>query len=278
MAPRIDNRWYDALGDEWWAPGGRMALLQQLNPARAAYFRAACARALGRDAANTGNGDDGGDLRGVRLLDVGCGGGYLAEALAGAGAVVTGVDLSATTIAAARRHAAARGLAIDYRVADATALPFADGAFDVVLSSDFLEHVSDRLDAVIAEQARVLRDGGVLGFETVNRTLRARVVLVWLGQGVLRLAPPRLHDPRLFVRPQELEACLARHGVRVVETHGLMPARRPVRFLLGYLLRRESGGFRLGRDRSISYIGYGVKALSLAAVPPTDAGGQGAAD
>lgn len=256
MPPRIDNRWYDELGDEWWAPGGRMALLQQLNPARAAYFRAACARALGRDAAT------GGDLRGVRLLDVGCGGGYLAEALARAGASVAGVDLSSSTIEAARRHAAAAGLSIDYRAADATALPFADGAFDVVVSSDFLEHVSDRLDTVIAEQVRVLRAGGVLAFETVNRTLRARVVLVWLGQGVLRLAPPRLHDPRLFVRPDELAACLARHGVGVVEMHGLVPARNPLRFLLGYLLRRESGGFRLGRDRSISYIGYGLKPAS----------------
>lgn len=254
MAPGIDNRWYDELGDEWWAPRGRMAMLQQLNPARAAYFRAACSRALGRDAASDG------DLHGVRVLDVGCGGGYLTEALAAAGATVSGVDLSSSTIEAARRHAAAAGQTIDYRAADATALPFSDGAFDVVLSSDFLEHVSDRLDAVIAEQVRVLRAGGVLGFETVNRTLRARMVLVWLGQGVLRLVPPRLHDPRLFVRPDELEACLARHGVRVVEMRGLVPAWHPLLFVLGYLLRRESGGFRLGRDRSISYIGHGLTA------------------
>ncbi len=231
-----------------------MTLLRQLNPARAAYFRRVCARACGRDA------HDGGDLRSLRVLDVGCGGGFLAEALARWGAQMSGVDASAATIEVARRHADAQGLRIDYHVADAAQLPFADGAFDAVVSSDFLEHVSDRLDAVVAEQARVLRAGGLLGFETVNRTWRARLVLIWLGQRILRVAPPHLHDARLFVRPRDLEDCLLRHGVRVDETHGLVPARHPLLFLAGYLLRRESGGFRLGRDRSISYIGFGIKA------------------
>lgn len=253
MPPTIDNRWYDDLGDEWWAPRGRVTLLLQMNEARAAYFRLVCARALGRETL------DGGDLRGVRVLDVGCGGGHLAEALARSGADVTGVDRSASSVAAAQRHAAAGGLAIAYHAADALALPFADATFDAVLSSDFLEHVSNRLDQIIAEQARVLRPGGVLGFETVNRTWRARAVLIWLGQRLLRLVPPRTHAGRLFVRPEEVAACLARHGVWVVETRGLVPARGPVGFLLGYLTRRESGGFRLGNDRSISYIGYGVK-------------------
>jgi 2-polyprenyl-6-hydroxyphenyl methylase/3-demethylubiquinone-9 3-methyltransferase len=249
----IDNRWYDTLGDEWWNPRGRMGLLQQINPARAAYLRAVCARALGRGAA------DGGDVRGLRVLDVGCGGGYLAEVFARAGANVSGVDLSATSIAAARRHAARGGLTIDYQVAPAQALPFPDASFDAVLCTDMLEHVSDQLDAVIAEQARVLRLGGVLGFETVNRTWRARLVLIWLGERLLRVAPPHLHDARLFIRPSELAACLARHGVRVVETHGMVPARHPLRFLAGWLARGESGGFRLGADHSISYIGYGVR-------------------
>jgi 2-polyprenyl-6-hydroxyphenyl methylase/3-demethylubiquinone-9 3-methyltransferase len=253
MSRSIDNRWYDELGDEWWSPNGRMALLQQLNPARATYFRAACARALGRPA------DDGGDVRGLRVLDVGCGGGFLAEALARAGAEVSGVDLSAGTIETAQCHARRQGLAVDYRVADAADLPFPDGAFDAVLSSDFLEHVSDHLDAVVAEQARVLRPEGVMGFETVNRTWRARLVLVWLGERILRVAPRHLHDPRMFVRPSELAACLSRHGLRVVELAGLSPARNPALFLAGYLVRRESGGFRLSRDPSISYIGYAIK-------------------
>lgn len=253
IEPRIDNRWYDTLGDEWWDPHGRMALLQQLNPLRGMYFRRACAHALGRSA------EDGGDVRGVRVLDVGCGGGYLAEVFARAGAVVSGVDLSASTIEAARRHAEAASLAIDYQVADARTLPYPDATFDAVLSSDFLEHVSDHLDAVVGEQARVLRGEGMLGFETVNRTWQARLVLVWLGEQVLRQTAPHTHDPRLFVRPAELAACLERHEIRMVESYGQVPARHPLRFLAGYLIRRDSGGFRLGRSHAVSYIGYGMK-------------------
>jgi 2-polyprenyl-6-hydroxyphenyl methylase/3-demethylubiquinone-9 3-methyltransferase len=253
IEPRIDNRWYDTLSDEWWDPQGRMALLQQLNPARATYFRRACAQALGRSA------EGGGDVRGVRVLDVGCGGGYLAEWCARAGAVVSGVDLSASTIETARRHAAAAGLDISYAVADGTALPFRDASFDAVLSSDFLEHVSAQLDAVIREQARVLRGGGMLGFETVNRTWQARAVLVWLGEGLLRQIPPHTHDPCLFIRPPELAACLERHGISPVESFGLVPVQHPARFLASYLVRRDGGGFRLGRSHAISYLGYGVK-------------------
>lgn len=263
MGTSIDNRWYDTLGDEWWDPRGRMALLQQINPTRATYLRASCARALGR------GGTDGGDVRGLRVLDVGCGGGYLAEAFARAGARVSGVDLSATSIAAARRHAAHAQLSIEYQVAAAQALPFADATFDAVLCTDMLEHVADQLETIIAEEARVLRPGGVLGFETVNRTWQARVVLIWLGERLLRLAPPHLHDARLFIRPAELIDCLARHGVRTIETRGMVPARHPLAFLAGWLARGQSGGFRLGDDRSISYIGYGVK-LSPDQVAPSD--------
>ena len=254
MASRVDNDWYDTLGEQWWAPRGPIALLSQMNPTRAAYFVDRCAAHL-QHTATAGSAR----LTGLRMLDVGCGGGHLAESLARAGAQVSAIDRSASTIEAARRHASATGLAIDFRTADATSLPFADASFDAVISSDFLEHVTDRLDAVLAEQARVLCPGGLLGFETVNRTWRSRFVLIWLGQRVLRLAPAHAHDARWFIRPAELARVLTRHGVRVEEVRGLVPVRAPIRFLAGYLMRRESGGFRLGDDLGMAYLGYGLK-------------------
>ncbi|HEV7127249.1 MAG TPA: bifunctional 2-polyprenyl-6-hydroxyphenol methylase/3-demethylubiquinol 3-O-methyltransferase UbiG [Ktedonobacterales bacterium] len=249
--PDVDNELYETLGDDWWAPRGPVALLQQINPARAAYFHQARARLIGDDR----------DLlaQPVQVLDVGCGGGFLAEALARMGYAVSGIDRSPGSIAAARRHASASGLRIDYRVADAASLPFADATFDLVVSSDFLEHVSDRLNAVLGEQARVLRRGGVLGFDTINRTWQSRVVLIWLAQHLLRVAPPRLHAYDLFVPIPQLLLCLARHDVRVHEIQGLVPRLHPVLFLTSYLIRHQSGGFRIGNDHSIAYIGAGKK-------------------
>jgi 2-polyprenyl-6-hydroxyphenyl methylase/3-demethylubiquinone-9 3-methyltransferase len=254
MTARVDNDWYDILGDEWWAPHGPIALLSQMNPTRATYFVGQCTARL-----KTHGATEKAPCAGLRVLDVGCGGGHLAESLARAGAQVSGVDRSVPTIEAARRHAKAAGLAIDYRVADATVLPYDADSFDAVVSSDFLEHVGDRLDAVVAEQARVLRFGGLLGFETINRTWQSRLVLICLGQRMLRLVPPYLHDARWFIRPAEMVPLLAQHGVRVEEMCGLVPARPPLLFLAGYLVRRQSGGFRLGDDLSISYLGYGIK-------------------
>jgi 2-polyprenyl-6-hydroxyphenyl methylase/3-demethylubiquinone-9 3-methyltransferase len=246
----IDNTFYDRLGEDWWAPRGPMAGLQQLNPVRAAYFESACAGALR---------PHGPGLAGLRVLDVGCGGGFLAEALACAGADVSAVDRSLSTIEVARRHAASANLAIDYRPADALALPYAEGEFDAVVSSDFLEHVSEQLELVLAEQARVLRPGGLLGFETINRTLLARIVLIWLAQDLLRVVPRRLHDARLFIPPNTLVDTLARLGLRVDDLQGVVPAHGPLAFLWGYLTRRESGGFRLGRRMAVSYIGYALR-------------------
>lgn len=152
----IDNRWYDDLGDRWWDPAGPVAPLHDLNPARFAYFERAA-----------------GGLRGAKVLDVGCGGGILADKFARAGAVVTGVDLSHASLVSAGKHSRDSSLEIDFVNAKGETIPFADSCFDIVVTSDFLEHAQD-LDMVVRECARVLRPGGLFMYETINRTLRAR--------------------------------------------------------------------------------------------------------
>jgi 2-polyprenyl-6-hydroxyphenyl methylase/3-demethylubiquinone-9 3-methyltransferase len=202
---RNDLTLYDRYADAWWIGRTRwLRTLHNLVPARLAYF----------------NGVTG--WTGKQVLDLGCGGGFMAEALARRGAIVTGVDPAAGAIAAARRHAAEGGLDIRYEVGRGEQLPFAAGTFDIVVCVDVFEHVGD-LDAVLAEIARVLKPGGLLLFDTINRTWLASFVIVALAERVLRLLPRGTHDPAKFIAPGELAANLAAHGFTMSEPVGLGP-------------------------------------------------------
>lgn len=194
-----------------------------------------------------------GPLAGRRVLDVGCGGGLVAEELARRGAQVTGIDVSEHALRTARAHAAAGGLSILYQRAPAEALPFADGAFDAVVCADCLEHV-EAPDRVVAEAARVLAPGGVFCFDTFNRNLLSRVVVGWLVERRLRAECRRLggstggcviHDWRRFIKPAELAGMMARHGLAPGEVRGIR--------LAGF----RGGGFRLevGGRPTVGYIG-----------------------
>jgi 2-polyprenyl-6-hydroxyphenyl methylase/3-demethylubiquinone-9 3-methyltransferase len=237
----IDNRWYDELGDDWWNAGGRIGALHHLNPARWNYFKSVA-----------------GNLKGLRVLDVGCGGGLLAERFAQAGAQVAGVDLSLPSLAAALRHSRAGHLAIDYVNATGDRLPFKDSAFAVIVSADFLEHVAD-LDAVVAECARVLEPGGLFLYDTINRTLRSRIVGIWLFERVLKIIPRNTHEHRLFIKPAELRAAMARHGIDNRETRGLGPRGNLLAALVRYVTKHRFPKIGVTDDTSVSYIGYGVK-------------------
>lgn len=239
---KIDNQWYERLGDRWWDGRGPMGLLHEINPARFAYFKEAL-----------------GTLRGLRLLDVGCGGGLLAECFASEGALVSGVDLSRSSLAAASRHGETRGVMIDYVNASGESLPFRDSSFDAVVTADFLEHVPS-LDTVIGECARVLKPSGLFLYDTINRTLRSRVVAVWLFERVLRLIPEHTHDPRMFIKPEELHRAMARSGISNCETRGLGPEHGPLAALAGLAKNRRAGPYVITEDTAISYVGYGVKA------------------
>jgi ubiquinone biosynthesis O-methyltransferase len=203
---RNDLSIYDTHAESWWTGETRwLRLLQNMVPARLAYFTPIV-----------------GDWRGKTVLDLGCGGGFMSEALAQRGAKVIGIDPSQPAIAIARKHAQATGLAIDYRVGTGEELPVAANSADIVLCVDVLEHVRD-LDAVLDEVRRVLKPGGLFLFDTINRTWLAKLVVVTFGEAVLRLLPQGTHDSALFITPAELTAKLQRRQFTVAPLAGFGP-------------------------------------------------------
>ena len=240
----VDNEWYHSLGNAWWDPDGVIAALHEINPARIAYFCGVL-----------------GVLAGKRILELGCGGGLMAEEYARRKARVIGIDRSLPSLRVARRHAASGGLAIDYIGSLGERLPFSDDTFDAVVTADTLEHVDD-VEQVVLQAARVLKEGGRFVYDTVNRTWRSRLLLVWLPQRVFRIVPPDVHDYQRFVKPVELHTLLARHGLTNCETRGLALRRHPVVAAVSYARRRRLGGFVVSDDLSMSYVGYAIKAPS----------------
>ena len=238
----VDNEWYHDLGDAWWDPEGVVGPLHEINPIRVEYFCGVL-----------------GDLHGMRLLELGCGGGLMAEEYARRGASVTAIDRSAASIAAAIKHARDSGLNIDYAPAVGEHFPFSYESFDAVVSADTLEHVDD-VELVVRESARVLRPGGRFVYDTVNRTWKSRLLLVWLPQNVFHIAPPDTHEYARFIKPAELEEIMARHGLRNCETRGLALKQNPIAAGISFARTRKLGGFVIGDDTGMSYVGYAEKA------------------
>jgi ubiquinone biosynthesis O-methyltransferase len=202
---RNDLAIYDTDADHWWDGSRRwLRALQNIVPARLAHF------------------DTIAGWRGAAVLDIGCGGGFMAEAMAKRGARVTGIDPAAKAIAAARAHAAGQGLAIRYETASGEALPLADASMDVAVCVDVLEHVED-VGRVLDEIRRVLKPGGLFCFDTINRNPLATLVVVVFGERILRLVPMGTHDPAKFIRPRELASMLAARGFSGCAFHGMGP-------------------------------------------------------
>jgi len=194
---------FDAVAARFWDSHGEFRPLHLLNPVRAGYIGARVA------------------LRGARLLDVGCGGGLLAEALAAAGAHVTAIDLAPGMIEVARLHAAQTQLAIDYRLCDAQQLAHeAPGAFDVVTCLEMLEHVPDPA-AMVATLAALVRPGGAVFVSTLNRNLRAFLQAIVAGEYLLRLLPRGTHEYERLIRPAELARWARAAGLALVELKGI---------------------------------------------------------
>lgn len=192
---RNDLTIYDKTADRWWSDDIRwVRTLKNMVPGRLSWM------------------DRQIDWAGKDVLDLGCAGGFMAEALDARGARVTGIDPAAQAIDAARAHAARTGRAIRYDVGTGEALPYPDAAFDAVVCVDVLEHVQD-LSQVLAQTARVLRPGGMFLFDTINRTWLARLATITIAEDILRILPRGTHDPALFITPQELRAGLVQAGL-----------------------------------------------------------------
>ena len=228
--PAKYERLVDQLPDVWWGATGPFVGLHELNPARVDYFRGVF-----------------GGFQEKRILDVGCGGGILAEALAREGAIVTGIDPSEKSLEVARRHAEESGLRIDYRAgaAEQVATWNRQLPFDLVFAVDVLEHVDD-LPRTLEGIASVLKPGGGMGFLTHNRTPAAFLQLIWREEYVEHTMPEGFHEFRRFLSPEELRAALADQGLVVQEMKGVVRA-------------DETGRRALADDLSITYLGWARK-------------------
>ena len=211
---------FAALSERWWDRHGAFRALHALNPVRIAYVRdAVVAQAPARartDAAATLK-----PLAGLRLLDVGCGGGLMAEPLCRLGADVVAIDAAEANVRAARHHAEEQGLAIDYRHATAEALAADGELFDAVLALEIVEHVAD-LDVFADACASLVKPDGSLVVATLNRTLAAYALAIVAAERILGWLPAGSHDWSRFVRPAEMVRLLRRHGLTVADMRGMV--------------------------------------------------------
>lgn len=206
---------FSKIADEWWDPFGKFKPLHKFNPARLAYIRDAASAHFGRDRRARA------PLAGLRLLDVGCGGGLVAEPMRRLGADVTAIDASERNVKTAMTHARETGLDIDYRATTVEALIAAgETPFDIVLNLEVVEHVADPA-AFLADSASLVRPGGMMIVATINRTLKAFALAKVGAEYVLRWLPRGTHDPAKFLKPEEIDRNLADAGMIVTAHAGV---------------------------------------------------------
>ena len=206
---------FEAMAADWWDLEGKFKPLHMLNPCRLDYICAQVAAEFGRDLA--------GDLpfRGLRVLDIGCGGGLLSEPMARLGADVVGADAAERNIPVARVHAEQSGLVIDYRHTTAEALAAAGERFDVVLNMEVVEHVADP-QAYLTACQELLKPGGLMICSTLNRTAKSFMMAIIGAEWVMRWLPKGTHDWAKFITPDELYALIGKAGLRPVDRKGMV--------------------------------------------------------
>ena len=206
---------FSRIAAEWWDPKGKFAPLHKFNPVRLSFIRDQVQARFGRDPKAIR------PFEGLRLLDIGCGGGLLCEPMTRLGFQVTGVDASDRNIGTASAHAAEQGLAIDYRATTAEdLLAVGERPFDVILNMEVIEHVADP-GAYLRDCARLLAPGGLMIVATLNRTLKALALAKIGAEYVLRWVPAGTHDWNKFLKPEELRSFLDGEPVAVQGPFGV---------------------------------------------------------
>jgi 2-polyprenyl-6-hydroxyphenyl methylase/3-demethylubiquinone-9 3-methyltransferase len=201
--------------EDWWNPDGAFRPLHRLNPLRIEYVRDHACKHFGR------NSDTRHSLKGLKILDIGCGGGLLAEPLARLGGDVTGLDASENTIAVAKRHAKAMGLAIDYRATSVEELAKTKNRYDLITALEVVEHVAD-LSSFFAALVKLLKPDGLLIMSTLSRTPKSFLLGIVAAEYVLGWIPRGTHDWKKFIRPSELVMRLEKNGLRAADLTGLI--------------------------------------------------------
>jgi len=206
---------FEAMAAEWWDPNGKFKPLHQMNPCRLDYIVGQIAAEYGRDTTAPA------PFAGLRVLDIGCGGGLLSEPMARLGAEVVGADAAPRNIPVAQVHAEAQGLAIDYRHTTAESLAAAGEAFDVVLAMEIVEHVADP-QAFLTTCQQLLKPGGLMICSTLNRNPKSYVMAIFGAERVMRWLPVGTHDWAKFITPDELQAFIRSAGLDPVDRKGMV--------------------------------------------------------
>ena len=231
---------FSRVAGQWWDPKGPMAALHKFNPVRLAFIRDNVAVHFNRDPARLDS------LAGLRILDIGCGGGILCEPLTRLGAIVVGADPSEQNIAVARHHAARSGLTIDYRGTGIEAVAQAGETFDVVLAMEVVEHVTD-VGLFVGLAAATVKPGGLMFVATLNRTAKSFALAIVGAEYILRWLPRGTHQWDKFVTPGELEIAIEQSGLRISGETGV-------------IYNVFADRWQLGIDMDVNYMAVAEKA------------------
>lgn len=231
---------FEAMAAEWWDANGKFRPLHQMNPCRLDYITSQIAAEFGRDLTEPM------PFKGLRILDIGCGGGLLSEPMARLGADVVGADAAAGNIPVARLHAEQSGLQIDYRHTTAEDLAAAGEQFDVVLNMEVVEHVADP-EAYLRACHDLLKQGGLMICSTLNRNAKSFAMAIIGAEWVMRWLPKGTHDWQKFITPDELQALIRQAGLDPVDRKGMVFNPITWRWSLS------------ARDLSVNYVTASVK-------------------